>query len=75
MLFRSNVNNNGYGRKPLNKWTAFILCVLLGYLGVHKFYEGKVGMGLLYFFTFGLCGFGWILDCIILLLKPNTYYA
>ncbi|MFQ7002328.1 MAG: NINE protein [Ruthenibacterium lactatiformans] len=28
----------------------------LGYFGAHKFYEGKVGMGVLYLFTLGLLG-------------------
>lgn len=42
----------------------FILCLLTGYLGVHKFVEGKVGMGLLYLFTGGLFCIGWIVDCV-----------
>ncbi|MEE0420015.1 MAG: TM2 domain-containing protein [Lachnospiraceae bacterium] len=43
---------------------ALILCVCLGYLGGHYFYVGKFGMGLLYFFTAGLFGIGWIVDII-----------
>lgn len=31
-----------------NKWVAFLLCLFLGVIGVHKFYEGKIGMGILY---------------------------
>lgn len=58
-----------------NKWVAFLLCLFLGYVGAHKFYEGKVGMGILYLFTFGLLGIGWIIDCIVLLTKPNPYYV
>ena len=30
---------------PKNKWVAFLLCLLLGYLGAHYFYVGKIGMG------------------------------
>lgn len=72
----SNVNQNagGYGR-PKNKWVAFILCLLLGFFGAHKFYEGKIGTGILYLFTVGLFGIGWIIDLIALLLKPNPYYV
>lgn len=44
----------------------FFLCLFLGYLGIHKFYEKKYGIGILYFFTLGLFTFGWIYDCIIL---------
>lgn len=76
-----NINTNvaavgaGYMGKPINKWVAFVLCLLLGYLGVHKFYEGKVGTGILYLFTLGLFGIGWLIDCIVILFKPNPYYV
>lgn len=49
-----------------NKKIDLILCILFGYLGAHKFYEGKKAMGLLYLFTFGLCGIGWIVDILII---------
>lgn len=49
-----------------NKNTALILCILLGWLGVHKFYLGRSGMGVLYFFTGGLFWIGWIIDIIYL---------
>lgn len=58
-----------------NKWVSLTLCVCLGYLGVHKFYEGKIGMGILYLCTLGIFGIGWIVDIIILVSKPNPYYA
>lgn len=63
------------GGKAKNKWTAFLLCIFLGYFGAHKFYEGKIGLGILYLLTCGLCGFGWIIDTIVLLFKPNPYYV
>jgi restriction system protein len=72
----TNMNKNigaGYGR-PKNKWVAIILCAFLGFLGAHKFYEGKIGMGILYLFTCGLFGAGIIIDFIALLFKPNPYY-
>ena len=52
-----------------NKWIKFILCLFLGYLGAHKFYEGKTGMGILYLLTFGLFGIGWFVDLILILIK------
>lgn len=75
----NNVNTNvnrggGYGREK-NKWVAVLLCFFLGGFGAHKFYEGKVGMGILYLFTVGLFGIGWFIDFIALLLKPNPYYV
>ena len=50
-----------------NKWVAFILCFFLGYLGIHYFYVGKIGMGILYLLTGGLFGIGWIVDIIRIL--------
>jgi hypothetical protein len=49
---------------PKSKDVALILAIFLGYLGVHRFYVGKIGMGLLYLFTGGLFGIGWIWDII-----------
>lgn len=74
----SNVNtniNSVNGGKAKNKWVAVLLCFFLGYVGAHKFYEGKVGMGILYIFTVGLCGIGTLVDFIKLLMKPNPYYV
>ena len=61
--------------KTKNKWLSFLLCLCLGYFGAHKFYEGKAVMGIIYMFTMGLFGIGWIVDCILLLCKPNPYYV
>lgn len=47
----------------------FWLCLLLGWLGAHKFYRGKIGMGLAYLFTCGLFCCGWGIDAIVLLVK------
>lgn len=60
-------------RKMCKKWIAFFLCLFLGLFGVHKFYEGKIGIGILYFFTCGLFGVGWIVDLILILCKPGLY--
>lgn len=51
---------------PKSRWVAILLWLLLGYLGAHQFYAGKVGMGILYLFTFGLCGIGWVIDGVSL---------
>lgn len=64
----------GLHKKKYNKWISLFLCGLLGWLGAHKFYERKYIMGILYFFTYGFLGIGWILDFISLLKKPNPYY-
>jgi len=40
----------------------FFICVSTGYLGVHRFVEGKVKTGLIWLFTCGVYGFGWVHD-------------
>ena len=59
---------------PKNKWVSFFLCFFFGAFGVHKFYEGRILLGVLYICTVGLCGIGIIIDLIILFFKPNPYY-
>lgn len=71
----TNVNAAMLGIREKNKWVALILCFFIGFLGAHKFYEGKIGMGVLYLFTAGLFGFGVLIDFIVLLFKPVTYYV
>ncbi|WP_295121198.1 TM2 domain-containing protein [Ruminococcus sp.] len=34
--------------KPVNKTAYCLLCIFLGGIGIHKFYAGKVGIGILY---------------------------
>lgn len=57
-----------------NKWVSFFLCLFFGIFGVHKFYEGRILLGILYLCTGGLVGIGVIVDLIILFFKPNPYY-
>lgn len=56
------------------KWVSFFLCLFLGVLGIHKFYEGRILLGMLYLFTGGLFGIGVVVDLVILFFKPNPYY-
>lgn len=63
----NNVNSNAGFAFPLkNKWTAFFLCLFLGGIGAHRFYVGKSGTGILYLFTCGLFGIGWVVDLIMI---------
>lgn len=47
-----------------SKGVALFLCFFFGIFGFHQFYVGKIGMGLLYFFTAGLFGIGWFINFI-----------
>ena len=47
-----------------SKTVTLILCIFLGYFGVHRFYTGKIGTGILYLLTGGIFYIGWIVDII-----------
>ena len=41
---------------------AWLLLTFLGFFGVHRFYLGKIGTGILYLLTAGLLGIGIVYD-------------
>lgn len=49
-----------------SKTTAIILSVLLGTLGVDRFYLGYVGLGIVKLLTFGGFGIWWLIDLIMI---------
>ncbi|MCD8300063.1 MAG: NINE protein [Clostridiales bacterium] len=54
--------------KSEKKWgVTLALCIFLGYLGIHRFYAGKIGTGILWLITAGIFGIGWIVDIIVIL--------
>lgn len=55
-----------------SKGTAAVLCFFFGWLGIHRFYVGKIGTGLLWMFTLGLAGLGEIIDFIMILCGSFT---
>jgi TM2 domain-containing membrane protein YozV len=42
------------------------LCWIFGFFGAHRFYYGKRKTGLLWFFTLGLLGVGWLIDFFLI---------
>ncbi len=66
------INNPAIYSSPKSKLAALLLCLLLGLVGGHCFYAGKVGMGFLYLFTGGLCGIGAVIDFIRILSSTYT---
>lgn len=39
---------------------------IFGFMGAHRFYFGKTKTGILWFFTLGLLGVGWIIDLFLM---------
>lgn len=63
-----NYNRGGMDYPYKSKIVAALLCFFLGVLGVHRFYVGKIGTGLLYLCSGGFCGIGALIDFIVILI-------
>jgi len=49
------------------RWVALVLCLILGILGLHRYYLGRPGSGLLMTCTIGGLGLWWIADIVMLI--------
>lgn len=65
------MSEENFQEQPLlsskSKGTAAVLCFFLGCLGIHRFYVGKIGTGILWMLTLGFAGLGVIIDFIVIL--------
>jgi len=51
---------------------ALLLCWFFGLLGVHRFYVGKIGTGVLWLLTGGIFGIGALVDFIMIIIGTFT---
>ena len=61
----------GNAEVDLNKsekdWiVTLLLCFFVGSLGIHRFYVGKIGAGILQLITLGACGIWTLIDFIVI---------
>ena len=61
-----NIYQNNNFESPREWVVCFVLCIFIGLWGVHRFYVGKIGTGILMLFTFGGFGIWWLIDLIII---------
>ena len=60
------------GVSDKNFVATLLLCVLLGGLGVHRFYVGKIGTGILQLITMGGLGIWALIDLIMIAVGKFT---
>ena len=66
-------STEGSNVSPDNKWlVALLLCFFVGFLGVHRFYVGKIGTGVLMLITLGGLGVWFLVDLILVVTGQFT---
>jgi len=60
------------GTSDKSNTVALLLCLFIGILGVHRFYVGKVGTGILQLVTLGGLGIWALIDMIMIILQKFT---
>ncbi len=66
--------SNGYSRRRsvggfgrVKKWLLFLICVTLGWLGIHRLFQGKVFTAVIWALTGGVFTVGWFIDALLTL--------
>jgi hypothetical protein len=71
----SNANTSPSETSGKSQTVAFVLALLIGVIGIHRFYIGYIGIGIIQLLTLGFCGIWTLIDLIRILtgdLKPKN---
>jgi len=68
MMFMSQFNS-----EKKDRTISIVLSLLLGYLGVDRFYVGDTGLGILKLLTGGLCGIMYFIDWFLIMGRADEY--
>ncbi|MCU0302123.1 MAG: TM2 domain-containing protein [Candidatus Nanopelagicales bacterium] len=61
----------GRPASPKSRLAALLLLLIIG-LGLHRFYVGKIGTGILFLVTLGGLGIWWLVDLVMIIIGTFT---
>jgi TM2 domain-containing membrane protein YozV len=64
-----------YNASKKNRTTALLLNLFLGFFGIHRFYLGQIGLGLLFLLTLGVFFLGAIVDLFVIMGSTDRHNA